>query len=122
MQIHNFLFKADLLQKSTRILTGCISILLFFTVSTFSLISRIAAESFTRNFQSNLEKTVKYKTYLNSSIPCSEIPEIYENTSEYAEELEEVCVGLGCEHVGEDGWWQYHTSQTFEQLADVICP
>lgn len=36
-----------------------------------------------------------------------------------AEELEEVCVGLGCEHVGEDGWWQYHTSQTFEQLADV---
>ena len=89
MRFKNFLFKADLLQKSTRILTGCISILLFFTVSTFSLISSVAAEIFILNHQSNFEKTVKYKTYFNHSIPSSHLPEIYENTNEYAEELEE---------------------------------
>lgn len=32
-------------------------------------------------------------------------------------ELDIVCIG--CDHVGEDGWWQYETSQTFEQLASV---
>lgn len=33
------------------------------------------------------------------------------------DELDIVCIG--CDHVGEDGWWQYETSQTFEQLATI---